>query len=251
MRDIKAKRILGRQFNKNGDYHFDTKLYLKTWMEFFCEIAKVPYHKKDPEKTKIYFPKDDKKEDVWRKFNLNGRKKYVGICLGGDEVVRPEYWYRNFSVEYMERLVNELGRKYKLILVGQSKDRYFTERQKLKGLNGQPNVINLIDRLNLEELLGIVKNCDCLISSDTGLVHMTMALKVPLVALFSNNTGGIYISPRRRGKRYSILYNDKPNCFPCEQMFEKECLESRRARCIEEIPVSKIAKEVDRCISLY
>jgi rhamnosyltransferase len=250
LKNIKAKRILGRHFDTNGNYYFDTTLHLRTWMEMFCKIALVPYYKQDPQKVRIYFSSNKDKGAVLKKFNLNGKERYVGICMGGNESGGSEYWYRNFSIDFFKDLIRELSIKYKLILVGKSKDRDIEEREKLKTLNGHPNLLNLIDRLKLEELMAVIDNCDCFISSDTGPLHIAMALGVPVVAVFSNNTGGIYISPKKRGRYYSILYNAQPNCFPCEQLFEEECLESRRARCIEGIPISKIIKEVDRCITL-
>ena len=250
MKRLKAKRILGRKYDKDGNYRFNTKLYLRTWMETFCKIALVPYHKRDPEKIRIYLTEDKKsKETIMKNFNLNCKERYVGICLGGNEANGSEYWYRNFSIEFLKSLIEELGEKYKLILVGRSKDRNIEDQEKLKRLNTHPELLNLIDRLKLEELMAVIENCSCFISTDTGPLHIAMALQVPTVALFSNNTGSIYISPKRKGKYYSILYNGRLNCFPCEQIFEKECSERRRAACVEGIPISEIVKEVEQCIT--
>lgn len=249
MKGIKAEMILGRKFNESGGYYYDTTLNLKTWMEEFCRIARVPYDKHDPEKVKIHLPgPSDKKRKDLKRFGIADRKKYIGICLGGDEVSRPQYWYRNYSVEFLEQMVKRLSKRYNVIIVGQTKDRTKDERKKIHKWRKYRRVVNLIDKLKLEELIAVIKRCDCFISPDTGAVHMAMALKVPLVALFSNNTGGAVISPKRRGRCYSALYNDRPSCFPCEQMFEKECLGKRRAECIERIPVRDVVKEVDKWI---
>ncbi len=252
MKGVKAKKILGRRFYGNNNNHFNTKLTLSTWMEFFCQLALIPYHKKDPCRTKIYFSDiRDEKRRILDELGIKDGPKYIGICMGTDEVFRPEYWYRNFSIDFLERLIKELSKKYKLILVGCSKDRNTKDRQRLNRLSSSPGLLNLIDRLDLDELIAVVKRCSCFVSPDTGVMHMAMALKVPVVGLFSNNTGSAVISPKKMGRNYTLLYNDRPNCFPCEQMFEEECLRQRRARCIEGIPISKVVKEVDRCTMQY
>lgn len=247
MKDIRAKRILGRHFNRDGVYNYDTVLRFKTWMEMFFRIALVPYNAKDPEKTNIYSCHENTATALDR-FRINSKDRYVGICIGGNEVARPEYWYRNFSVEFLEKLIVELTKKHKVIMFGQSKDRNEADQKTLSEISNRFNIINLIDKLTLNELIIVLKRCACVISSDTGMLHMSIALKVPTVALFSNNTGSIYIAPKKRGRYYRILYNDKPRCFPCEQLFEKECLEKKRAQCIEGISVSKISREVEDCI---
>lgn len=251
MRQVSAKQILGRHFI-NGSYDYDVKLYLRTWLEKFCMIALIPYATKDTKKTKIYIsPKRrQKQKELLKKYNIKDNERYIGICLGGDEVREPDHWYRNYSIEFIEKLIKEIYSSYPsdhVILVGLSKERLKNDQLKLNELKYKfPSILYLIDKLNIEELLLIIDRCNCFISSDTGPLHIALAVQTPLIAIFSNNKGNWYISSQKRGKYYSILFNDEIKCFPCEQVFRNECLESKRARCIENIPVDKIIKEVNR-----
>lgn len=218
-------------------------------MEKFCLMALVPYRTKDTEKPKIYIsPKRrQQQKELLKKYNLEDEERYIGICLGGDEVREPDHWYRNYSIEFIENLIKELYASSRIILVGLSKDRLKNDQIKLDELKDKfPSILYLIDQLNLEELILIIERCNCFISSDTGPLHLAMAVKTPVIALFSNNKGNWYISSKKRGKYYSILFNDELKCFPCEQVFRPECLENKRAMCLENISLDKIIKEVNR-----
>ena len=248
MKRIKSKQMLGRKFLPNGDYYFDVRLRWRTWIEQLSRIAFLPYKNHDIQKVKIYFS-EDCKQDLNR-CGIEEGKKYVGICLGGNEAYGCQYWFRNFSIEFLKRLIHELNKKYDVILVGCLEDRNAEDQIKLKEMDKENHrIINLIDKISLEELIAIIRRCACFISSDTGPLYLALALKVPLIALFSNNPGDIYLSPKKRISSCVKIYNDRLDCFPCQQLFRKECLNARRAQCIERIPVSEIRKEVDFCIT--
>jgi ADP-heptose:LPS heptosyltransferase len=248
MRQIKFKKVLGSHYDKKGQYRHIQDLYARNWVEEFSHVANVSYQHRDIENIRIYLPREwpEKLNQLYNKFSMKKDKMYIGIHLGADDTNEAKLWYRNYSLEFLRRMVEYLIKDYSVILTGRSTERKPDEKEALKKIiTDFPSIINLIDRLNLEELILIIKNCRCYISSDTGPLHIAIALGTPLVALFGQSSSFKEVGPNRFTKRCSLLQSDF-KCSPCGWRINEECLEKRRAACMEKISLDKILSEVKR-----
>ena len=59
-----------------------------------------------------------------------------------------------------------------------------SEKEKADWMVSQSKFINVLPRLNLDELKGIVQHSSLLIGNDTGPTHMAWGLNVPSITLF-------------------------------------------------------------------
>jgi ADP-heptose:LPS heptosyltransferase len=147
-------------------------------------------------------------------------------------------------------LIENLIKDYGIILTGRSIERRKDEQDELrKMISDLPSVVNLVDKLSLEEFILIIRRCSCYISSDTGPLHIAKALDTPLVALFGPSSGKREIGPYRFAERYAILQSEF-RCSPCGWRISKDCLENRRSVCMERFSIEKIAGEVKRLIGI-
>lgn len=237
---IKTRKIRGTQFTP----YENRILYWRTWMEKWARTAGVSYRLEDAEK--VYLPLFEgwlsKATALFQREGIESQKQYVGICLGGDDIRNK--WCRNFSIKFLRKLIESLIPIYPIILTGKSSDREEKEKRELFNLKDEfPELIFLIDKLTLEELVIIINKCSCYISSDTGPMHLALALKVPLISLFGHITGFEYISPKKERNDW-IVINSSKECAPCKGRIRDYCFVKKRALCMEELPIQKIKETV-------
>jgi lipopolysaccharide heptosyltransferase II len=94
---------------------------------------------------------------------------------------------------------------------------------------------NLIGRTGLRELMETLKECDVLLSNDTGTMHLGALLGVPLVAVFGS-TEPLLTGPLGVGNR--VIQHRVP-CGPC---FRREC--HLDFACMRGVEASEVTKAV-------
>ena len=95
-------------------------------------------------------------------------------------------------------------------------------------------VMNLAGVTSLRELACIIKDCDLLITNDSGPMHIAAAFETPLIALFGSTDAqatGPYGKP-------DAVINKHASCSPC---FKRVC--PIDFRCMKEISVSEVAEK--------
>ena len=137
---------------------------------------------------------------------------------------------RSIPPEYIKPLVEKISQEFecKIVLFGQLQEpnvtpfwssmsirSYYADYRRLRELE-MPNVINLLDKLNIKEMVSLCSFLDFIITSDTAPYHIAAALDKPCLALFGN------ISPCTRTTYYptvKVIYAPEVNrdlhCCPC------------------------------------
>jgi heptosyltransferase-2 len=212
-----------RQVKRVRDYRFDTALLLlpterAVWMLFFAGISyrittsmrlytvltgmrSVLRHKYNPPRHEADYCLDlgrrigVRSEDLSTEIFLSeeGRKKGRDILAAqgirnGDKLLGIHPGSGRSSPNWPIERYAELAARFedrsnlKIVVTGNEKEQHFCDHfQKLH----IPNVINLIGKLTLRELVSVVSHYDCLFSPSTGPMHIAAALKVPTVSLFT------------------------------------------------------------------
>ncbi len=139
------------------------------------------------------------------------RAPRIAVCPGA-EFGGAKRWLPERFAEAM-RLVSE-KRNVEWVLVGVPKDTPVGALIEA-GTEGL-NVENLIGKTGLRGLIDLLKQCDALLTNDTGTMHLAAMLGVPLVAVFGS-TEPLLTGPI--GARSRVLQHRVP-CGPC---FQREC----------------------------
>jgi len=95
-------------------------------------------------------------------------------------------------------------------------------------------VINLAGATNLRQLACLIKNCDVLVTNDSGPMHVGAALRTPIVALFGS-TDDLITGPWNQKEG---VINKHLCCSPC---FKRTCFGD--FRCMYKIEVEEVAQK--------
>lgn len=104
-------------------------------------------------------------------------KKYISICT---TTKNPP---KDMPVKDCINLINKIKEKteYEVIFTGAGKvSAQYAEKLKISGCN----FIDLVNKTSILELADILKLSKCLISVDTGTMHLGYAVNTPLIAIF-------------------------------------------------------------------
>lgn len=114
---------------------------------------------------------------------------------------------RTYPIEKWIELGNKIQAKYDgtIIITGVKED-----EEMLKPLGKVPHTVSFVNKLTLEENSALIKNCDLLISGDSGPLHIANALGVKTIGLFGS-------MPAKRTGIYSNgeIIISKKECVPC------------------------------------
>lgn len=102
--------------------------------------------------------------------------------------------------------------------------------------------IDLTTETDLQQSALIVKRSKFVISHDTGMMHISAALKKPLISIWGNTIPefGMYpYFPISETDKYLILEVRKLSCRPCSKLGKHEC-PKKHFKCTNEIEIKKI-----------
>ena len=136
--------------------------------------------------------------------------------------------------EKVRELILEILSTWKgcVIVVGE-------EKKNLFDVPAHERVINLMGKLKLDQLAYVLRSARCLISNDSGPVHIASAVETPSVVIFGRNHRGL--SPTRWGPTYSksvVIHKD----VGCKVCLAHQC--QIGFLCLNEISVKDVLERV-------
>lgn len=135
----------------------------------------------------------------------------VGVCAGA-EYGPAKRW----PLERFAEVVNQVSAQhapFRWQLFGAPGEKEMGE--KLSAMLQAPHE-NLVGKTRLSELIAKLRQCQLLLTNDTGTMHLAAALGIPTVSIFGS-TCPIETGPL--GERHIVIQHKIP-CSPC---FEREC----------------------------
>ncbi|MEW5947877.1 MAG: glycosyltransferase family 9 protein [Thermodesulfobacteriota bacterium] len=145
----------------------------------------------------------------------------VAVQMGAARSFRQ--WGAENYGQVIKWLVN--ARDTKVVLLGSDDEKGLAEviRRNLSKENSR--VIDLIGKTTLKTLGGALERCQCLITGDTGTMHMAASVGIPVIALFYGTAYPWETGPYGTG--HLVLYADEP-CAPC--LNPGDCTSGHRCR---------------------
>jgi lipopolysaccharide heptosyltransferase II len=256
-----ARKGFWRQVKRIRDYRFDTALLLlpterAAWMLFFAGInyrittsmrlytvltgmRSVLRHKYNPPRheadycldlgrrigvlsedltTEIFLSEEERRKgkDILAAHGVQGGDRLLGIHPGSGR--SSPNWPVERYAELAARFADH--KNLKIILTGSEQEAHFW--QYFERLRAQ-NVINLIGKLTLRELISVISHYDCLLSPSTGPMHIAAALKVPTVSLFTPLPSCSPILWGPKGNRSEIVLPPEGFCQVKCEVDPKKC----------------------------
>lgn len=130
-------------------------------------------HKQD-----VFFADKNLKENLKNALNLNPQNKNILIHVGSSELNKI-YPKEHLSLLCQSLLALKNTRIF--LAFGNEKEKEFAnEVLKMSGKNG----IELLNKLNLQELIALTKLMNLVIGNDSGPTHLAFALNVPSITIF-------------------------------------------------------------------
>lgn len=130
----------------------------------------------------------------------------VAVNLGA---TRPQ---KRWPAEHFIALVGRLAPEHNVVLLGGSVASDLETARAIRERVSSQSILDLTGQTTIEELAGVIENCDSIITADTGAMHIASAVGTPIVALFGSTdpliTGPYGDIPVK------VLYKALP-CAPC------------------------------------
>ena len=170
-------------------------------------------------------------DEVKKKFKLP--KKYLIISPSNSHQKRKKINYRAWENEKWIELIKLLSKEISVVIVGGKNEEEFFNK-----LKPYPkNVIDLVGKTSLADLVSVIDGAVGLVSTDTGTAHISSAVNTPVFTLIGPtpaNQTGPYKTPNNQV--YIISKN-----LPCSPCYKTEVMKN----CIDNICMKQISvKEV-------
>lgn len=168
--------------------------------------------------------------------NIDRIKPLVALnCSVG--AARPaRNWFPERFAMLADRLIHELGTS--VVFVGGIEDRDLVQRVMAMM---KKKAVSAAGELTILQSAALLARSACLVSSDTGPLHLGTAVGIPVIGLYGST------DPRRTGpigRGHRVLIKELP-CVPCEK---KVCPLGTRA-CMEEITLDEVYEAVQKAIA--
>ena len=202
----------------------------KTYQELIYEMVEMDY-RNNPYELILNNENVEFADNFFRANNLNGRLEVVGVNTGSGKAFANKNLKKEKIIELIRLLDKELG--VKILLLGGPYE---------KGMNSyiiKNAGFGIIDggcENSLKDFSGLVNRCSAVIAADTLAMHIAIALKRPVVALFGPTCSqeiGLY------GLGCKVI--TKAKCGPC---YKNKC--DKKITCMDKIDLNEIVKAVSK-----
>jgi len=130
----------------------------------------------------------------------------------------------------------------RIILFGSRPDR---EIVKSFSIEKPQFVLNTTGELSLLETAALMNHCDLVLTNDSGLLHLTSALKKKVVAIFGSTTEQLGFFPYVT--EHIVVQNNSLKCRPCSHIGRKKC-PRRHFKCMKEITADHVISAINEIL---
>jgi len=166
--------------------------------------------------------------------DLEINKPYIAWAIGA------QHFTKRFPVHKIIEICNQI--ELPIYLLGGNEDEI--NGNEIKN-NCEENVVNLCGKLSLNQSAFVVKNCQLLITNDTGLMHIGAAYQKKIISLWGNTTPLFGMNPYygKNKVAQTIFENTNLTCRPCSKIGHHKC-PKKHFKCMEDISTKNIEAEI-------
>jgi heptosyltransferase-2 len=165
------------------------------------------------------------------------RRDYVAIAPGSRWPMKM--WGEDRYMELVERIVEHYG--CDVVLLGDRSDEAITRRIAARFSN---NVVNLAGNTSIMEAAAAIEQSVTFIGNDSGLMHLSEAVGVPVVALFGPTVEAFGYYPSLPA---SQVIDKALSCRPCSRNGARPCPKGTQ-ECLRAIGVDRVEAAFSRML---
>lgn len=173
--------------------------------------------------------------DAKKKYNLPD--SYIIISPSNSHQKKNRLNYRAWENQKWIELIQLLSEKIQVVIIGNKGEETFFEKIRPY----PPNVIDLVAKTSLPDLIGVIEGACALVATDTGTAHIASATNTEVFALIGPtpaNQTGPYKTPSNKVHIISANLECSP-CYKTEQM--QQC---RDNICMKEISTQMVYNSI-------
>lgn len=118
----------------------------------------------------------------------NSNYKFVGLQLGAQDTYK--IWPTIKFIELTNKILK--NENTKIILFGASNPEEKMALEVVENVSSKESIINMCGKSSINDLPGLVNGLDVLITNDTGLMHISIALSIPTISLFGPTDSEVF-----------------------------------------------------------
>ncbi len=145
------------------------------------------------------------------KFSALNSSNYIALVAGGS------YFTKQIPLNKLIEICSSSPKQF-ILLGGKADAAIGNELSKTC-----PNVINACGALTLNQSAFVLKGAECVISSDTGLMHIAAAFKKKIFSIWGNTVPEFGMYPYLPGEGSKQLEVKGLQCRPCSKLGYKKC----------------------------
>jgi ADP-heptose:LPS heptosyltransferase len=202
-------------------------------VERYFEAAKALHVPNDGQGLDFFItPKEDYEEDDLPAVFEDG---FVAISLGSMHGTKRIPTYKVVEIARMLYLP--------VMLLG-GKD-VESESEEIVSALGE-RAYNGCGKFSLHQTASLIRQSRCLLTGDTGLMHIAAALQTPIASLWGNTIPefGMYPYMPQHRERFRIFEVPRLSCRPCSKLGYKKCPRNH-FHCMNRIPTIEVAEWIN------
>jgi ADP-heptose:LPS heptosyltransferase len=177
-------------------------------------------------------------EDLIRNAGFTNFGPLIAVQAGASQAKRQ------WSPELFVEMVKILDREYnaRIILTGSPKEMSIVQPI-VDGCNS-PNVFSAVGKTSIPQLAALLKECQVLVTGDTGPMHISVAAGTPVVAMFLASAYGFETGPYSEG---NIVLQPVIGCGPCnpnKACSKPDCHDTISPRLMADLAMARAAGDV-------
>lgn len=228
----------GEGFSLSEAVPFDGSKYE---LEYYLDLARKLTIPVKYDRIEFYFEEKDKQfARTFFKKNKLENKKVVILIPGGANNPGHQMHIKRWPLINFTKLANKLTKSgVKIICLGGKEDLPVISTLYIENLS----IINLAGQLSIAQSIAIMSKADCIVTPDSGPLHMASAAKAPIVALFGPTP------PHRFAPKSSTIFYRTEGCHGCYSIFTYSTSKSCETHeCMKNITVDEVFEAVKRCL---
>jgi heptosyltransferase-2 len=201
------------RFGLLNDIRYLDKKKLPLMVERFVALG-LPKHANLPEN--YAYPQlvsmADSSEEIFKQWGIDSHLPLIAICPGA-EFGPAKRWPVEHYAALADKIKQEFPGGAEILILGSQKDQK-TASEISQAMHSRCH--DLTGQTTLGEVIDILSKSKAVVSNDSGLMHITASLDIPLVVFYGSSSS--HFTPPLSNKVKMLSLN-----LPCSPCFKREC----------------------------